>query len=78
MFDPVTYILAKKAGGGGGGGSGSVDYKGTVASASDLPPSASKGDMYYITGEGRIAIYDGGWKYDPDTITNAQIDALFS
>ena len=50
MFDPVTYILAKKAGGGGGGGGGdaTIDYKGTVATASALPASGRKGDFYYI------------------------------
>lgn len=76
MFDPVTYILAKKAGGGGGGGSGG--YKGTVATVSALPASASRGDSYYVTEKGCTYVYDGGWKELPEAITDAQIDALFS
>lgn len=74
MFDPVTYILAKGSGGGGSGGG----YKATVASASNLPASASKGDMYLVTDEGIFYVYDSGWKAVEDAaITDAQIDALF-
>lgn len=77
MFDPVTYILAKNAGGGGGGGSGG--YKASVASASDLPSSGSKGDMYFVEDEGIFYVYDSGWTaVEPTAITDAQIDALFS
>lgn len=80
MFDIVAYLLAKNAGGGGGGGSGgNANYKGEVASASALPASASKGDMYLVTGEGNtLYIYNGGWKAAGlDPITDAEIDALF-
>lgn len=75
MFDPVTYILAKKAGGGGSGSDSG--YKGTVATASALPASASQGDSYFVTDEGCTYIYDGGWKQSPTAITEAQIRALF-
>ena len=74
MFDPVTYILAKKAGGGGGGSGG---YKGSVATASELPSTASTGDSYYVEDEGITYIYDSGWQASPTSITDAQIRALF-
>ncbi|MBQ6840421.1 MAG: hypothetical protein IJO45_06980 [Oscillospiraceae bacterium] len=74
MFDPVTYILAKNAGGGGSSGG----YKGSVASAESLPASGSKGDMYLVSDEGIFYVYDSGWSAVRETaITNAQIDALF-
>lgn len=73
MFDPVTYILAKKGGGGSSGG-----YKSSVATASDLPATATKGDMYLVLDENIFYVYDNGWKpVKETTITNAQIDALF-
>lgn len=75
MFDPVTYILAKKAGGGGSGSSGG--YKGSVATASALPSTASKGDSYFVEDEGITYIYDSGWQASPTSITDAQIRALF-
>lgn len=71
------YALLKGSGGGGGGGS-SGGYKGTVASASSLPASGTKGDMYLVTEEGAFYVYDGGWKAVKETpITEAQIDALW-
>lgn len=70
------YALLKNSGGGGGGGSSG--YKGSVASAANLPASGSKGDMYLVTGEGVFYVYDGGWKAVKETaITTAQIDALW-
>lgn len=71
------YALLKNGGGGGGGG-GSSGYKGSVATASALPASGSKGDWYFVTGEGAIYVYDGGWKAVKETaITTAEIDALW-
>lgn len=71
------YALLKNSGGGGGGGS-SGGYKGSVATASALPQSGSKGDWYFVTGEGAIYVYDGGWKAVKETaITTAEIDALW-
>lgn len=79
MFDPVTYILAKGSGGGGGGGGSSGGYKGSVASKTNLPASGSKGDMYLVRDESIFYVYDGGWKPVTEaSITDAQIDALFS
>ena len=70
------YALLKNGGGGGGGGSSG--YKGSVATASALPASGSKGDWYFVTGEGAIYVYDGGWKAVKETaITEAEIDALW-
>lgn len=70
------YALLKNGGGGGGGGSSG--YKGSVATASALPASGSKGDWYFVTGEGAIYVYDGGWKAVKETaITTAEIDALW-
>lgn len=70
------YALLKNSGGGGGGESSG--YKGSVASAANLPASGSKGDMYLVTGEGVFYVYDGGWKAVKETaITTAQIDALW-
>ena len=71
------YALLKGSGGGGGGG-GSSGYKGTVATAASLPSSGSKGDMYFVSGEGIFYVYDGGWKAVKETaITTAEIDALW-
>lgn len=55
-------------------------YKGTVASVSELPASAGKGDLYIVTGEGNANyVYDGSsWKcINPDIATNAEIDGLY-
>lgn len=76
-FDVIAYLLGKNAGGGGSGESSG--YKGTVATAAELPASASKGDMYIVTGENNaVYIYDTGWLVSSTSaITNEQIDALF-
>ena len=75
-FEELYALL--KGSGGGGGGSSSGGYIATVASASNLPASGSKGDMYLVTGEGIFYVYDGGWKAARETaITTAQIDALW-
>lgn len=74
----TLYALLKGQGGGGGGGGNSSGYKGYVASASNLPSSGSKGDMYFVEDEATIYIYDGGWNAISNTaITQAQIDALW-
>ena len=71
-------LYARLKNGGGGGGGGSSGYKGSVATASALPASGSKGDWYFVTGEGAIYVYDGGWKAVKETaITTAEIDALW-
>lgn len=73
------YALLKGSGGGGGGGGSSGGYKGTVASASAIPASGSKGDMYFVTDEGIFYFYDGGWKAARETaVTEAEIDAIFA
>ena len=70
------YALLKNSGGGGGGGSSG--YKGTVATAADLPASGSKGDMYFVTDEGIFYVYDGGWTAVREkAITTAEIDELW-
>lgn len=76
-FDVISWILGKNAGGGGSGGSSG--YKGTVTTAAELPETASKGDMYIVTGENNaVYIYDSGWLVSSTSaITNEQIDALF-
>lgn len=76
-FDPVLYALLLEMVESGGGGSSS-GYKGTIASASNLPASGNQGDIYRVSDEGIFYVYDNGWK--PVTqvaITNAQIDALW-
>lgn len=77
-FDVIAYALGKEAGGGGGGGT-SGGYKGTVATADELPDTASKGDMYIVSGEDNaLYIYDTEWLVSSTSaITNAEIDALF-
>ena len=82
MLDPVILGIVEEMieeGGGGGGGGGSADYKGSVATASQLPATGnSKGDIYRVTSEGIFYVYDSGWKAVKETaITNAQIDALW-
>lgn len=80
MLDPVILAIVEdmiEEGGGGGGGS-SGGYKGSVATASALPASGSKGDIYLVTGEGAFYVYDNGWKAVKETaITTAEIDALW-
>ena len=71
------YALLKGSGGGGGGGSTS-GYKGSVASAANLPASASKGDMYYVEDVSAFYLYDGGWNTSiPKAITTEAISALW-
>lgn len=56
------------------------NYKGSVATASALPASATLGDMYTVTDEGNEKyVWNGSsWiKLNSNYITNAQIDALF-
>ena len=82
MLDPVILAIVEdmidEGGGGGGGGGGSADYKGSVATKSQLPASGSKGDMYRVTSEGIFYVYDGGWKAVKETpITTAEIDTLW-
>ena len=82
MLDPVILGIVEEMieeGGGGGGGGGSADYKGSVATASQLPATGnSKGDIYRVTSEGIFYVYDSGWKAVKETaITTAQIDALW-
>lgn len=56
-------------------------YKGSVATAEDLPSTADGGDMYTVTADGSQYVYDGtAWvliSAPTQPITNAQIDALF-
>lgn len=75
-FEELYALL--KGSGGGGGGSSSGGYIATVATAANLPASGSKGDMYFVSGEGIFYVYDSGWKAIRETaITTAQIDALW-
>ena len=77
MLDPVTLAIVEDMIEEGGGGGSSGGYKGSVATASALPASGSKGDIYLVTGEGVFYVYDGGWKAVKETaITTAEIDAL--
>lgn len=78
MLDPVTLAIVEDMIEEGGGGGSSGGYKGSVATASALPASGSKGDIYLVTGEGVFYVYDGGWKAVKETaITTAEIDALW-
>ena len=52
MLDPVTLAIVEDMIEEGGGGGSSGGYKGSVATASALPASGSKGDIYLVTGEG--------------------------
>lgn len=57
------------------------NYKGTVAAVTDLPASATAGDMYVVTGEGNVHYYYNGEEWeaiDPDIATNSDIDGLYS
>ena len=56
-------------------------YKGSVTSVSNLPSSATKGDMYTVANEGYASyVYDGtAWhEWDTDVVTNGEIDDLFA
>lgn len=76
MLDPVILAIVEDMIDEGGGGS--ADYKGSVATKSQLPASGNKGDMYRVTSEGIFYVYDGGWKAVKETpITTAEIDALW-
>lgn len=78
MLDPVTLAIVEDMIEEGGGGGSSGGYKGSVATASALPASGSKGDIYLVTGDGVFYVYDGGWKAVKETaITTAEIDALW-
>lgn len=81
MLDPeILAIVEEMIGeGGGGSGGGSVDYKGSITNASQLPVSGNKkGDIYLVTSEGIFYVYDGGWQAVKETaITTAEIDALW-
>ena len=51
-------------------------YKGSVATVADLPESADTGDLYTV--DGTQYVWDGeAWVITLNTITEAQIDALF-
>lgn len=57
------------------------NYKGTVATVSDLPADPEEGDMYIVTGEGNAHYAYNGTTWvavDPPIATNAQIDGLYS
>lgn len=73
------YALLKGSGGGGGGGGGSSGYKGTVATAAQLPATGnSKGDMYLVVDENAFYVYDVSWRAAREpAITNAEIDELW-
>lgn len=76
MFDVVSYALFRKQIAGVMPG-----YKGTVAAVSDLPSSATEGDLYVVTGEGNAHYFWNGTEWlciDPDIATNAEIDGLYS
>lgn len=75
-MDEVTYAMLNKRIKGM-----MPNYKGTVATVSDLPADPEEGDMYIVTGEGNAHYaYDGTtWvAVDPPIATNAQIDGLYS
>ena len=76
-MDVITYALLKKKIGGLESG---FNYKGSVATAADLPSSASKGDLYTVTNENNAQyVYDGtAWQQiSNERITEGQIDDLF-
>jgi hypothetical protein len=78
MLDPVILAIVEDMIEEGGGGGSSGGYKGSVATASALPTSGSKGDIYLVTDEGAFYVYDGGWNAVKETaITTAEIDALW-
>lgn len=56
------------------------EYKGSVATRTDLPDSPTVGDLYTITDENEIQVAWNGTAWITPSypaITNAQIDALF-
>lgn len=56
------------------------DYKGSVATRTDLPEDPTTGDLYTITDEDELQVaWNGTAWITPGypAITNAQIDALF-
>ena len=77
MFDQTLYALLK----------GQInqitpgyDFKGTVATADDLPEDPTTGDLYLVASEGNAQfVYDGSdWQQIYSQIaTNAQIDGLY-
>ena len=74
-MDIVTYALCK-------GAIANIEpgysYQGSVATVSDLPGDATKGDLYTVSGVQYV--YDGTEWVNVETgvaITTAQIDALF-
>lgn len=75
-MDEVTYAMLNKRIKGM-----MPNYKGTVASVSDLPADPEEGDMYIVTGEGNAHYAYNGTTWvavDPPIATNAQIDGLYS
>ena len=73
-MDIVTYALCK-------GAIANIEpgysYQGSVATTGDLPNDAEKGDLYTV--DGIQYVWDGTeWvEIGMETITDAQIDALF-
>ena len=76
------YIQMSGGGGGGGTDANAVHYRGTVAQASDLPASPSKGDLYEATAAftlgsdnieaGDFIIYDNSnWKVIQGNLSGA-------
>ena len=56
-MDVITYALLKKKIAGIAPG---YSYKGSVATAADLPEEAETGDLYTVTGEGNLQyVWDG-------------------
>ena len=75
-MDEVTYAMLNKRIKGM-----MPNYKGTVATVSDLPADPEEGDMYIVTGEGNAHYAYNGTTWvavDPQIATNAQIDGLYS
>lgn len=75
-MDEVTYAMLNKRIKGM-----MPNYKGTVATVSDLPADPEEGDMYIVTGEGNAHYAYNGTTWvavDPPIATNAQIDGLYS
>lgn len=75
-MDIVTYALLKKQIDGIAPG---YTYKGSVGAVGDLPESGTPGDLYTIDGEQYV--WDGSEWVNlvlGDTISNAQINALFT
>lgn len=78
MLDPTIIGIIEELLEEGGGGGSSGRYKGSKATYADLPASANQGDMYRVTNEGILYVWDNGWKPCKETaVTTAQIDALW-